>query len=81
MAQTGSKKFKIARDVTSNDYKQLGSDIMNRSTGGSEPVFERRWISHFGVEVVVCVDVWRSLRMDKEGPKYAEPKHLLWALL
>jgi hypothetical protein len=81
MVETGSKKFKIAVDVTPDDYKQLGSDIMTRSTGGSSPVFERRWIAHFGVEVFVCVDVWKRLRINKEGPENAEPKHLLWALL
>jgi hypothetical protein len=83
----GNKRTKLTIRVTVDDYHRLGADIMRRCPeSGSEVVFERRWMSFFGVDAVVCVDTWTRIGIDlnnAEDPadKSAEPVHLLWALL
>lgn len=83
MKQAKAKKPKLLSTVTAKDFREYGSDIMNRSLDGSQDVFEERWISHFGVEAEVCAEAWGRLDMDLAGPndEAAKPYHLLWALL
>ena len=69
-------------DVTSLDFKAIGSEIMNRSEEHSK--FDRSWISFFGVEPLVYAEVWHrldlvSLAEEDDVFKSAEPMHLLWA--
>lgn len=60
---------------------------MNRDPEGrSEAVFERRFLSFFGVELVVVAQVWELLLVPaapEDDPELngARPEHLLWALL
>jgi hypothetical protein len=80
---TRNKKMKLTIRVTVDDYHRLGGDIMRRCPeSGSEVVFERRWMSFFGVDAVVCVDTCTRIGIDlnnTEDPtdKSAEPVHLL----
>lgn len=76
-----NKKPRLTADVTSEEFKSLGAEMMCRHTAGSTGAFSARWISYFGVEPEVCEDVWRRLDVDDPDDKYAEPVHLLWALL
>jgi hypothetical protein len=85
MARKQAKKPKVSTNTSAKDFRELGADIMNRSTGGSEGIFDTRWIAHFGAEPEVCVEVWSRLEKDDAlfGPNGEEafPCHLLWALL
>jgi hypothetical protein len=83
-----AKKTKRSLDVTVGEFTNLGAELMNRDSGGSDSkVFKERWTEHFFAEPVVLVDVWRRLKVDIEADpdspddKIAEPIHLLWALM
>ena len=82
-----AKRAKITILVTEDEFRQIGSEIMGRSLESrSEAVFERRWMSFFGVDAVVCVDAWTRIGIDINNPqepedKSAEPAHFLWGLL
>jgi hypothetical protein len=80
-AAAPSKKPRLAADVSTEEFKALGAEIMRRHTAGAAEAFNTRWISYFGVEPEVCEDVWRRLDADEPDDWYAEPVHLLWALL
>lgn len=70
--------------ATEDDFKTAGGEIMKRDPEGrSEKVFERRWVSFFGVKVAVCVDVWdrMEIMIDDADLNGAKPCHLLWSLL
>jgi hypothetical protein len=69
-----------ALELTSEEFTELGGEIMNRFPVGSIRKFERRWASYFAVDPIVVADVWRRLDIGKED-RFAEPKHLLWAIL
>lgn len=78
------KRTKITLNVSEAEFKRLGCDIINRSTGGSRVLFLRRWNSAFGVDPIVVVDCWTRLEIDTaDDPEMngAQPSHLLWALL
>jgi hypothetical protein len=85
MARKRAKKPKVSTNASAKDFRELGAEIMNRSMGGSEGIFDTRWIAHFGAEPEVCVDVWSRLDEDDtlSGPddEAVFPCHLLWALL
>ena len=52
--------------------------------GRSESVFLTRWLSFFGVDPAVVVQVWDMIQVpfiDDGDLSHAQPKHLLWALL
>lgn len=54
---------------------------MNRSTEGSELVFDARFRSFFGISAVVCTVVWKMLLEDDLLPEDAVASYLLWALM
>jgi hypothetical protein len=66
--------------VTAKEFEDLGGKIMNREVERKD-AFKRRWSSHFAVDPVVVAEVWKRLARDLETEKFAEPKHLLWAIL
>jgi len=82
-----AKSSKITILVTGDEFHQIGSEIMGRSLESrSEAVFERRWMSFFGVDAVVCVNAWTRIGIDINNPqepedKTAKPAHFLWGLL
>jgi len=72
--------------VSEDQMKRLGAAIMSRDPEGrSEAVFLARFLSFFGVDPAVAVEVWDMLEVpffDLDGDlNGALPKHLLWALL
>jgi len=80
------KKAKLTVDVTVEEFKSLGGELMNRHAAGNAADFDTRWMSCFGAEPEVCADVWRRLEVEEADPdapddKIAEPSHLLWSLL
>lgn len=74
------EKSKRMLEITAEEFKELGGEIMNRFPGRSSQKFQRRWASHFAVDPIVMADVWNRLQIEKED-RFAEPKHLLWAIL
>jgi DDE superfamily endonuclease len=38
------------------------------------------WVSLFGSEPAICLELWIRLRRNDDLPDNAEPKHLMWAL-
>ena len=86
MVKSANKKTKLSTDVTAEEFRRLGADLMNRSAEDHGKVFQERWTAHFEVEPEVIADVWQCLVADIEEDdtpeeKIAEPSHLLWALL
>ena len=70
--------------ISEEEYRRIGVEIMQRDPAGrSEKVFERRWITFFGVTLEVATELWNRLRIDINDPEFfaAGPQHLLWALL
>jgi len=52
--------------------------------GWSKNVFRTRFLSFFGVDPAVVVEVWDLIRVpfiDDGDLSHAQPKHLMWALL
>jgi len=82
-----AKKAKLSADVTVEEFKSLGTELMNRSPGGSQKVFLERWTQHYFAEPEVITNTWKRLAVDIEsdpdapGDKIAEPVHLLWAAM
>jgi hypothetical protein len=77
---------KLSTDVTVEEFRRLGADLMNRSASDHGKVFQERWTAHFEVEPEVVANVWQRLVADIEEEdaledKFAGPSHLLWALL
>jgi hypothetical protein len=72
--------------VTEEQFKRLGGEIMGRDPEGrSESVFLTRWLSFFGVDPAVVVELWDLIEVPFFDPggelSHAKPEHLLWALL
>ena len=53
--------------------------------GRSQAIFLTRWLSFFGVDPAVVVELWDMIEVPFFDPggelSHAQPKHLLWALL
>jgi len=80
-----TKRLKPTINITPDEFKSIGSVILNRYPTKSIDN-DRRWITLFGVEAEVVSDVWTRLNIDRENPsipedRTAQPKHLLWACL
>jgi hypothetical protein len=75
------KKPRLAADVSTDEFKSLGAEIVRRHTAGAAEAFSLRWISYFGVKPEVREDAWRRLDADEPDDLFAKPVHLLWALL
>lgn len=78
-----NKRTKITIAIDEQEYRSIGTAIMNRKKGGSERVFSDRWRSFFGVGPAVVVELWSLLDVDTNHPdtRDAAPCHLLWALM
>lgn len=85
MAHRDTKKPKLYKPCSEDEFRELGAAIMRRSPEGkSERVFIRRWQAHFGVEPAVVADAWNRIKIPVSGEgttDYAKPEHLLWGLL
>jgi len=71
--------------VSVEQFEQLGADIMRRDPEGrSLAVFRTRFLSFFGVDPAVVVEIWDLIEVpffDSGDLSHAKPEHLLWALL
>ena len=72
--------------VTEAQFKDLAAAIMGRDPEGrSQAIFLTRFLSFFGVDPAVVVEVWNLIEVpffDQGGDlSHAKPEHLLWALL
>jgi len=82
-----AKRARVFLTATEEQICKLGGEIMGRDPAGkSEPVFEKRWMSFYGVSPTVCFDLWNQLCVPVDPPSghelcSAKPEHLLWALL
>jgi hypothetical protein len=74
------ERWEKQRIVTPEEFEELGGTIMRRESEQKD-AFKRRWASHFAVDPVVVSEVWKRLLPDLVQDRYAEPKHLLWAIL
>ena len=71
--------------LTEEQVNQIGGEIMGRDPEGWSPaVFLTRFLSFFGVDPAVVVEVWDLIQVpfiDDGDLSHAQPKHLMWALL
>ena len=86
MAKQPAKRNRVEfMPLTEDEVKRIGGEIMSRDPEGrSESVFLTRFLSFFGVDPAVVVEVWDLIQVpfiDDGDLSGADPKHLLWALL
>ena len=72
------------RAPTLLDFVEEGGLIMKKSSKKASSTFNRRYRSHFGTSLSVCVIIWNKLdpyNMIQAEYRGVKVKHLLWALM
>lgn len=80
-----AKKVKPTTNVSPNEFKILGAEIMNRpgAAATNQFWFNRRWKSNFLIDPAVLSEAWKQLELhehdDDRIRQGCKPVHLLWA--